>query len=241
MDRNRKKQLESLFEAPKPVDKRRFFREMKPEPIGMWHILRVQFSYISKWSWGVAVLLLGIVVYISCFCEQELELLGIVLSIMPFLALTAISESVRSSMYDMEELEMSSRFSLKSIMLARMAVVGMEDVLLALFFAWIVRGEYSGITGQGSFSRTVLYLFVPYLLSAFGSLWIVRNFAGKEGLYACAVLAPAVSVAAFRSVINFQWIYQERYLPVWLGITVVLGRLTFKENMKMLQMTESFG
>lgn len=239
MDKNRKRQLERVFEAPEPVDKRRFFREMEPRPIGMWHILKAQFSYISKWSWGTAALLLGIVVYMSQFYEREM--LGVVLSLMPFLALAGVAESVRSSMYGMEELEMSSRFSLKSVILARMAVVGMEDVLLALFFAWIVNGEARVLTEQGSFFRVILYLFAPYLLSACGSLWIVRNFAGKDGLYACAVLALIVSVSAFNSAINFQWIYQERYLSVWLVATVVLGGLALHENRRMLQMIESIG
>ena len=238
MDRNRKEQLKKIFEAPEPVGKRKFFRDMEPKPVNMCHILKVQFSYISKCSWGVAVLLFGIVVYLSHFYEQEM--LGIVLSMMPFLALVGISESVRSSVYGMEELEMSSRFSLKSILLVRMAVIGIEDILLALVFAWSVQGDYGRVAGQGTFFRTVIYLFVPYLLSVFGSLWIVRNFAGKDELYACAGLALAVSAASFSSTKSFAWIYQEEYLPVWLCAVIVLGGLALYEGRKMLRVAEGF-
>ena len=130
---------------------------------------------------------------------------------------------------------MSSRFSLKSVLLARMAVVGAEDVFLALVLAMIVGDEYGSMAVQGSYMRTVLYLFVPYLLSVFGSLWIVRNFAVKEGLYACAGLALAVSAAAFVSTKNLWWIYQEKYLPAWLIVTVVLGGLALYEGRKIMK------
>lgn len=238
MDKNRKKQLQMLFEAPKPSGKRKFFREIEPKPVGMRHILGIQFSYISKWSWVAAAMLLAETVYFSHYYKQWL--LGIVLPMMPLLVLAGVAESVRSSIYGMEELEMSSRLSLKSILLARMVIVGIEDVLLALFFAWMVGGEYGSIAGKGSFLRTMLYLFVPYLMAAFGSLWIVRNFAGKEELYACTGFVLAVSVMIICSMTNFRWIYEEKYLSVWLGAAGVLGGLTLYESRKMLRTAQSF-
>lgn len=199
----------------------------------MGNFIRIQFSYISVWSWVAAILLLGIAVNLSCFYWQGL--FSSAVAMMPLLALTFISESTRSSVYGMEELEMSSRFSLKSVLLARMAVVGAEDVFLALVLARIVGDEYGSMAVQGSYMRTVLYLFVPYLLSVFGSLWIVRNFAVKEGLYACAGLALAVSAAAFVSTKNLWWIYQEKYLSAWLMVTVVLGGLALYEGRKIMK------
>ncbi|RKI41766.1 hypothetical protein D7V86_08665 [bacterium D16-51] len=233
MDKNRRKQLEKLFEAPAPPGKRGFFRKIGLEPASMGNFIRVQFSYVSVWSWGAAILFLGIAVNLSCFYWQGL--FSCTVAMMPLLALAGISESTRSFVYGMEELEMSSRFSLKSVLLARMAVVGIEDVLLALVMAWIVGDEYGNMAVQGSYMRTVLYLFVPYLLSVFGSLWIVRSFAGKEGLYACAGLALAVSTAAFASTQNLWWIYQEKYLPAWLAVIAVLGGLAFYEGRKMIK------
>lgn len=233
MDKNGRKQLEKLFEAPAPPGKRGFFREIGPEPVSMGNFIGIQFSYISVWSWVAAILLLGIAVNLSCFYWQGL--FSSAVAMMPLLALTFISESTRSSVYGMEELEMSSRFSLKSVLLARMAVVGAEDVFLALVLARIVGDEYGSMAVQGSYMRTVLYLFVPYLLSVFGSLWIVRNFAVKEGLYACAGLALAVSAAAFVSTKNLWWIYQEKYLPAWLMVTVVLGGLALYEGRKIMK------
>ncbi len=232
MDKYSKEQLKRLFEAPEPIGKRKFFREIEPGPVGIGQLLGIQFSYVSSWSWVAAFLMFGVVVYLSHFNRQGM--LCVALSMMPLLVLAGVSECVRSSTYGMEELEMSSRFSLKSILLARMVIVGMEDIVIALLFAWIVGDEYGKMAGQGSFLRTMVYLFVPYLLTASGSLWVVRNFAGKENLYICAGFALVVSVMAFCSTTNFWWIYQENYLPAWLGAIMVLGGLTLYEGKKML-------
>ncbi|MCI8377919.1 MAG: hypothetical protein HFH72_05280 [Lachnospiraceae bacterium] len=232
MDKVRRKQLEKLFEAPKPVGKRKFFRNIDLRPAGMRHLLAIQFSYISRWSWAAAFGMFGVMVYLSRFNKQGM--LSAVLSMMPLLVLAGISECVRSSTYGMEELEQSSRFSLKSILLARMVIVGIEDIVLAVFFAWIVGDEYGRFTGQGYFGRTMIYLFVSYLLAASGSLWIVRNFNAKENIYVCTGFILLVSGLAFCSTTNFWWIYEENYLSAWVGAAMLLGGLTFYEGRKML-------
>lgn len=62
MDKVRRKQLEKLFEAPKPVGKRKFFRNIDLRPAGMRQLLAIQFSYISRWSWAAAFGMLGVMV-----------------------------------------------------------------------------------------------------------------------------------------------------------------------------------
>ena len=115
-----------------------------------------------------------------------------------------------------------------------MVIVGIEDIVLAVFFAWIVGDEYGRFTGQGYFGRTMIYLFVPYLLAASGSLWIVRNFNAKENIYVCTGFILLVSGLAFCSTTNFWWIYEENYLSAWVGVAMLLGGLTFYEGRKML-------
>lgn len=63
----------------------------------------------------------------------------------------------------MEELELATRFSLKSVLLARLCLVGSLHAVLLLCLTLLCRG-----TGAASFGRTVVYLLVPYLLTAYG-------------------------------------------------------------------------
>lgn len=229
MNRARKEQLQQLFEAPKPARKRKFFREIEKQPMNIGHVLWVQFSYICKWSWCLSALLLGGTFWLRCFYEKEL--LRAILAIMPFLAVVNVSESVRSLIYGMDELEMVARFSMKSVILVRMGIVGIENLLMALIMALFV---------GGNFFQTVLYLFVPYLLTTFGCFLLVRNISGREKNYYCGGLAMVISGLSLFSTCFFKWIYQARYVNAWMLLVVVLAWMTFCESRKTLRMAESY-
>ena len=238
MNKKTKAELMRLYRAPDPVKKRTFFREMGVQPMSTGHILWVQFSHISRWSWLVAATMLLVMVYFHSFYGNSLkgnafdgrEWFCVVLVFMPFLAATCVSESVRSAMYGMEELEMSARFSLKSIILVRMGIVGIQNLLLAMLAALFV-GE--------SFFQNVVYLLVPYLFTTFGSFLLVRKRRGGEEMYYCAGLALAVSGVLLESSWEFPWIYQDKYIAVWLVLAVVLVWMVYCESRKILLLAEN--
>lgn len=233
MDKNRREILRRLYEAPAPIRKRKFFREIGIGPMRIGQIFWGQFSHISKWSWFMAVILLIAMIYVNYFggdtltgsSPTEREWFGMFLAFMPFLAVTCVSESVRSAMYGMEELEMSARFSLKSIILVRMGIVGLENFLLALAVALFV-GE--------NFFQSIAYLLVPYLITTYGSFLLVRRRRNGEEIYLCAGLAAAVSGMMLVSTWECRWVYQERYIVVWLLVLLALAWLTFCESRKNL-------
>lgn len=238
MDKKERAELKRLFEAPPPAGKRKFFRKLGIPPMKTGHVLWVQFSHISKWSWFVAAALLLIIIYMNYFGSGKMagaafegkEWFGTALAFMPFLAVACVSESVRSVMYGMEELEMSARFSLKSIILVRMGIVGLENMLLALAVATFVGRD---------FFQNVVYLLVPYLLTAYGSFLLVRRRRDGGETYLCAGLALAVSALMYESTWELQWIYQERYIAVWLLALVVLAWMSFCESRRTLIQAES--
>ena len=203
------------------------------------HIVWVQFSHISKWSWVVSALILVGILYLNVWGSETIagtfrdkkEMFGAVLALMPFLAAVCVSESIRPSIYGMKELEMSARFSLKSIILVRMGIVGLENLLLALVAALFV---------GGSFFQTILYLLVPYLFTTYGSFLLVRKDYGGGGMYFCLGLAVAVSGLMMVSTLNFRWIYQGQYVPTWLAVMAVLAWLTFHESRKTLILAENY-
>ena len=50
------------------------------------------------------------------------NVLWITAALLPFVALLAVTEGTRSAVYGMEELELATRFSLKSVLLARLCL-----------------------------------------------------------------------------------------------------------------------
>lgn len=225
MDQKMKKELKRLYEAPEPVGKRAFFRELSPRPVSTGYMLWMQISYISKWEWICSGVFFGTVIILSYFYQTKA--LGIILAMMPFLAVAGVSESMRSVTYGMDELEMSARFSLKSIVLARMWIIGTENLALALV---------AGFFMKENFVQMVLYLMVPYLLTVYGSLLIVRHMPGREGIYACMGLSVVISMSILYSILSYDWIYQEQFGFFWFLVVMALLYMDVKESRQTVQM-----
>lgn len=228
MKKELQSELKKLYEAPPPKGKRSFFREVNPKPISIRHMIWIQISYISKWEWILSTAFFGIIVFISHF--SEIILFSAALAMVPFLAVVFVSESMRSITYNMEELEMASRFSLKGIMLARMGVVGLENLILEIMACLLL---------QQNFLSTVFYLIVPYLITVYASLYIVRYFSGREGIYACAGVSSAVSTAVtYVSIYHYDLFFQERYALLWMAAVLILFYMVIKECMRIMNYME---
>ena len=60
---------------------------------------------------------------------MEKDVLWIISALIPFIAMSILTENARSGIYLMAELEMAARFSLKSVILARMEILGKTSVI----------------------------------------------------------------------------------------------------------------
>lgn len=149
---------------------------------------------------------------------------GITAALLPFVALLAVTEGTRSAVYGMEELELATRFSLKSVLLARLCLVGSLHAVLLLCLTLLCRG-----TGAASFGRTVVYLLVPYLLTAYGGLWLSRRLRGREMVYGAAVLAVLVSGGYLLAVGWMQTLFALWNFPGWLLAAAVLSAALARE------------
>ena len=154
---------------------------------------------------------------------------------MPFLALLLIAESTKSTIYRMNELEMAARFSLKSVVLARLSILGTFNLIL---FSVLITICYlvSGI----SLLQIGVYLFVPYLLTANISLYIVRHFRNKETIYWCMAIAVLVSGANISLHYLADFLFQTNYLVLWIIVTLILIIAVVRELYQMFKKTEGF-
>lgn len=227
MDQKMREQLKEIYEAPKPAGKRAFFRKTELPPLKIWRILWMQCFYITKWEWIVSIILFCAVVVMGRLYREWM--FSTILAMLPFLAVVSVSESVRSITWGMSELEMSARVSLKSVVLARMVIVGIANVILEVMLA---------LLAGGSFLETVLYLFVPYLFTAYGSLILVRTIPGKDGIYACAGLGAFVSAMMEFSILQYSWIYQTRYTGIWFAVVCLIMYLIIKEGKRNIRKME---
>ena len=230
--------------APEPGRKAEFFRKIEKEgladrrPFAMSQaeFLLGQFSYIDKrvWLLSAAVLLLIIVIGRSAPGNELFALTPSVpepsamepsalepsalmpFALTPLLAAGILAETGRSYRFKMAELEYTARFSLRSVMLARLFVVGTVDTAGILIAVWAVLPRLSY-----SLLRVFLYMMVPYLSACLlGSLYERKHRADNGwGSIAICILSSAFFAAA---PFVYSRLYEERLTILWAAAFALL-------------------
>ena len=217
MDNKLKRNIQKAFEAPQPnrQEKARFLRALPQPRISMFRFILVQASYMRKMTLVFSVLLLLPAVIGANYISENT--LWIVSAFVPILGLLAVTEGNRSMMYGMSEFEMSTRFSLKSVVLARMSILGLINFAVIAILTPLCR-----IGNDFSLLQTGMYLLVPYLLTVNFSLWIARRVNGKETVYGCTCVAVIVSGINVGLHFVTDLVYQEIYIGWWIVLSVFL-------------------
>lgn len=229
MKRKRREELTRYFEAPKPDRKRAFVRQFGLQKMNLLHMIFMQSRYISKRVWIFSGLLFGI----TCLVTQmaQWKYVSMILAFVPFLVMLSVTETMCSYRYGMEELELSARFSLKSIVLARITMLGLGNLVVLTGIMFLVKSNVQ---------IDMVYVMTPYFLTAGGSLCIVRNLRGAESTFPCFGLAALTCVLELYLPWQFEVIFAPEYAWVWV-CTCVMGMLiTVRESYRIIRMTEDF-
>ena len=231
MKREMKQALREAFAAPPPQNKNRFLRSVTQPKIGFWEFVLAQAAYIGRQVWVLSFLVLLAALLGVRFLQRDL--LWILTALMPYLAVTAVTEQVRSESCGMAELEVTTRFSLKSVLLARMTLVGLVHGLMLVLL--MLLGQSSGAAATAQLG---IYLLVPYLLTTVSGLWLTRRLRSQEAVYGCLAIAVVVSVLPLVSRTFFLQLYQAIYFPWWLVMAaglLLLNGLEYQNNMKRME------
>ena len=226
-----KRILEGSFAAPEPKRKEEFLREISRTPINTFAFMKLQISYIRKrvWILSVIVMMLAIVSkkYVGADC------IWVVSALVPFVAISMVSENNRSEIYGMAELEQTSRFSLKSVMYAKLVIVGISHIMLLSFII-----PFIGNGGLTPYVQIGIYILVPYLLASTLGLTAVRRNRGKETSYYCFGISCMVSCLQIIVREIIPQIYDGKWFPCWIAVFLYLLMRLCAEYKKMIYTTE---
>lgn len=231
MNKKFKATLKKELEAPAPQRKKEFLRRLPRTPLSHFSFVCSQIGYIRKWIWAAAVF-----IYAAAFINVEYlnkNMLFGISSFMPILALSVITESGRSEAYKMAEFEMSTRFSLKSIVLARLGILGIMNLTLTFL---LIPLAYKN--GEMPFLQTGLCLLYPYLLTVFAGLWAVRKIHGKENIYVCTGIALGISLGHSLFFQSLPELYKSRNILWWLAALLILCAAAGNQCYKIIRQTE---
>ncbi|MBR6536654.1 MAG: hypothetical protein IKT67_05590 [Lachnospiraceae bacterium] len=222
-----KELLKQMFAAPEPKRKKDFLRALPRKEAGLGTLLFSQAAFIRKWVWAVSFLLFGSVVWIAQYTEQEC--IWVLSAVVPFGALLLILEFARSTAYGMAELEMTSRFSLRTVLLARMSMLGAVQLLGLIPAAFVL--------GTQLFTSCV-YILVPYLLTAVLGLVVVRHLPGREGMFVCGGISAFVCALCPISRLYLPNLYGAEGSIWWKLAAVLLAIVLMKEYGKTMKHLE---
>ena len=213
------KLLKEICSTPEPEEKKAFFQGLedqglisrRPVVINHGDFLLRQFFYIGKWIWLLSAVLLLCIMGI-CYGNTG----NYPFALTPLLAVGILVETGRSFRWKMAELEYTARFSLRSVMLARMFLVGIVETAGLLAVIWVVRPWFSY-----SLSRVFLYMMVPYLAASLsGSVYERKNrsHSGWGSIIICIMSSGLFAAAPY----FLSSLYEERFTVIWIVAFILL-------------------
>lgn len=222
-----RKELEQVFEAPPPLRKKEFLRRSAFPGMNTAEFVFSQAGYIRRRIWAVFAGVFGISLAGSMLLSADM--LWAISAFAPLLALGILSESGRSERFEMAELETATRFSLRSVLLARLGILGTAD--LALLCLLIPVGVQNNMLTP---LQAGVYITTPFLLTTFIGLYIVRRLRSRGAIYLCAGSAACVSLSVLFCRQAFPQIYQPDQLAWWAAGILLLTAGTAKQYHEMI-------
>ncbi|MCI6463932.1 MAG: hypothetical protein MSA90_00480 [Faecalicatena sp.] len=235
------KDLKQLYKAPVPEGKAEFIRELEQQlelrtekkEMSNFQFICQQIPYIRKWNWLLVVLSFVFTVLGIKYIDRQAVCLTA--AFVPFLALAAVSEGSRSIQYGMDELELASRFPLKVIAASRLFLLGASNLILLTVSSFVLgtRGT-TGILFNGA------VIMIPYLLTAFLNLFIVRKMHGRESIYVCLGGTVLISGVNLLMSVPENSIYMRLSDKSLLLIFTAAVIMTIRECVKFMKQTEEY-
>ncbi len=232
------KLLRAAYIAPPPRGKEAFLREHRRSEIGYGKLLAIQARYLPPSAWGLSVALFALILVLSLSLSWRRTWVASALT--PFLALVVVTVSGQSERCGMAEWELSSRFSLQSVLLARLLVLGIFHLGLLAVLSPIL-AHYCSM----SLLRAGVYLLAPYLASGTVGLFITRKFHGDETISVSALSAVGLCLLFGLPGIFCPSAYKVNCFHLWVVFLAVLTVALFHEihcsTRKMGGLYETYG
>lgn len=180
-NRELKNMIRNAYNVESSEGSRAFVGQFQKREMHAWDILKQQTTGLGFINIFAGTIVLFAFWQIALQCQDGDALMYARISaIIPLIALTAFSGMGRSEKYGMDELEMASRFSLRTVLAARLIVVGIID---AVIFA-VLMVIFGQLTNMGTL-QALSVVSVPYLITAWGCLLITRKLHNSRDMAVC--------------------------------------------------------
>lgn len=233
MNKETQKILKQVYSCPEPKRKSAFLEALRPRNISMPEFVLMQVAYIRKIVWVLAFAILGTA--LICAWRDSGNTERMIATLLPFAAAAAVIETQRSYACQTAEMEAATRFSLRSMVFAKMLIMG--SVFLGLF---IIVTPIIAVTSELSLIATATHILVPYLITMIICLNIERTKAGRNNMYLSIAVAAGVSICVIMAGANIVMMITKLSEHLFILITILLLVVTAFECRKTINKVEAF-
>ncbi|MDR1804417.1 MAG: hypothetical protein LBQ94_12510 [Treponema sp.] len=237
MNRKMKEGLRTAFDTPPPKRKSEFLLSLNFPKINRFDFILAQIGYIRKRVWIITMLSSALALLVPRLQagENALNVIWIVSSFLPFIALAGITEIARGVSYNMAELEMSCKHTFSDIVLARLGILACANMIV---FAAVMASLRLVINVE--IPRLGIYLFTPFLLTCALSLFALNRLRSREGIYICGGISCFVSI--FNALLSSEYsrAFSGEYMVFWGAAFFILLLWTAGEIIKLIRRTEEY-
>lgn len=229
MDRKLKETIRLAYEVSIPNGKTAFLSQFREPLIGRGQFLLNQLGYMSKTMYVICgAVLASVIWFITTAKPDGVETLWTAGAFLPFLTLFSVTEFMRSMSWSMAELEMSCRYSLADVIMARSFIMGVLQLITVI----AIMVFSSGTVGLG-FTVTAVYMLTPYLLSLVLSMALLRRIKRRESVYLSVAVCCGISGASSAAKYMYSFIFETVYIKRWCILFIVLTVLAVYEFIKL--------
>lgn len=233
MNKKLKKELKAAFNAPTPTRKLDFLMDFPYPEANMFEFVCSQISYIRKRFWILSICVVITMLTCAEIFDNGYKTMVLLSTALPLLTLIGVVEINKSLSHNMQELEMSCKYSLGKIILIRLSAIGSFQfiVLLTLLIPFTTK------TNLG-FLRNTVYIITPFLLCSYLSLFITNHLKTKDTIYICGVVTGFISICTFILTTNIDKVYASQFIIFWnLTFILMIGLIGY-EICKLMRRTE---
>lgn len=202
-NRELKNMIRNAYNVESSGNGKAFIGQFQKREMHVWDILKQQVSglgFINAIA-GLAVLFTFWQIALQCQ-EGDVLMYARISAIIPLIALAAFSGMGKSEKHGMDELEMASRFSLRTVLAARLIIVGMIDAVIFVVLM-IIFGQ---LTSMGTL-QALSVVSVPYLITAWGCLLITRKLHNSRDMAVCISFGGMVCLMCISTGPDTPWRY----------------------------------
>lgn len=192
-----------------------------------------QLWFIRPRTWVAQFLIVLVAAYFVMNAPNIQTVIALASAVSPLIFLVSYSEWIRSQTHQVYELELTTAFSYKAVMLARIGLMNMLNILAITVLIFTVVQ-----TGQLAILQAFFFVCIPFLLTSILGLWIVRTVPTKHVNQTVYVVGSLFSA----SLILIITLYPKLFLTIsngiwWSILLVTMGVVVYQYNHLMRQMS----